>query len=126
AIVIASDTTLGGIEKWSNIYTSNCRIEGKISNNDSVMAYAPTEKQFADVYTIEKIETKAGWSPAQASEDWMTGYPFELEDFITAVVEKRQPESDLDLAIWTTKAMYAAYLSAQEGKRVAIPRGYTI
>nr|MDO8112464.1 Gfo/Idh/MocA family oxidoreductase [Candidatus Sigynarchaeota archaeon] len=126
AIVIASDTTLGGIENWINIYTSNCRVEGKISNNDSVMAYAPTDKEFANEYTIEKTETKCGWTPAQASEDWMTGYPFELEDFVTAVVDKRQPDSNLDLAIWTTKAMYAAYLSAQEGKRVTIPKGYKV
>jgi len=126
ATVIASDTTLGGIENWINIYASNCRIEGKISNNDSVMAYAPTDKEFADEYTIEKTETKCGWTPAQPSEDWMTGYPFELEDFVNAVVNKRQPESNLDLAIWSTKTMYAAYLSAQEGKRIFIPKEYEI
>ena len=126
ATVIASDVTLGGIENWLNVYASNCRIEGKISNNDSVMAYAPTEKQFANEYTIEKTETKAGWSHAQPDEDWMTGYPFEMEDFIGAYLEKRLPESDLNLAIQTTKVMYAAYLSAEQGIRVSIPKGYTL
>lgn len=126
ATVIASDVTLGGIENWLNIYASNCRIEGKISNNDSVMAYAPTEKQFENEYTIEKTETKAGWSHAQPDEDWMTGYPFEIQDFIESVMEDRDPVSNLDLAIWCTKVMYAAYLSAETGQKIEIPMGYEL
>ncbi len=126
AVVIASDVTLGGIENWLNIYGSTTRIETKISNNNAVMAYAPTEKQFKDAYTIEKTETKAGWSHAQPDEDWMTGYPAEAEDFVYSVLEKREPLSNLDLAIWTTKVMYAAYLSAESGQRITIPKGYNL
>lgn len=122
AVVIASDVTLGGIENFLNVYASNCRIEGKISNNNSVMAYAPTEKQFENAYTIEKTETKAGWSNAQPDEDWMTGYPFEIQDFIEAVAYDKEPVSNLDLAIWCTKVMYAAYVSAEKGIRVEIPK----
>jgi hypothetical protein len=90
------------------------------------MAYAPTEQEFANEYTIEKTETKAGWSAAQPDEDWMTGYPFEALDFVTAAIEHHQPESSLQLAIWTTKVMYAAYLSAEEGSRVTIPREFDL
>lgn len=126
ATVIASDVTLGGIENWINVYASNCRVECKISNNNSVMAYAPTTKQFEHEYTIEKTETKAGWSHAQPDEDWMTGYPFEMADFVTAVLENRQPVSNHELAIWCAKTMYAAYLSAESGRRVEIPAGYQV
>ncbi len=126
ATCIASDVTLGGIENWLNVYASNCRIEGRISDNNTVMAYAPTEKQFASEYTIEKTETKAGWSRAQPNEDWMTGYPFEMEDFCSAVLEKRAPLSDLELAIWSTKVFYSAYLSAESGRRVDIPKKYSL
>lgn len=125
AVVIASDVTLGGIENWLNIYASNTRIETKISNNNSVMAYAPTENQFKDAYTIEKTETKAGWNYAQPSEDWMTGYPFEVRDFIHSVITKSEPLSNLELAIDTTKVIYAAYLSAESGKRIEIPKNFT-
>ena len=126
AICIASDVTLGGIENWLNVYASNCRIEGKISNNNSVMAYAPTPKEFEEEYTIEKTETKCGWTQAQPDEDWMTGYPFEMADFFKAVIEGKKPESDLELAIWSTKVFYSAYLSAETGKRIEIPKGYII
>ncbi|MCP4760791.1 MAG: Gfo/Idh/MocA family oxidoreductase [archaeon] len=124
ATVIASDVTLGGIENWINIYASNCRIEGKISNNDTLMAYAPTETEFKEAYTIEKTETKVGWTNAQPDEDWMTGYPFEIQDFMESILEKKQPVSNLNLAIWCTKTMYAAYLSAEIGKRIEIPKNF--
>ena len=126
AIVIGSDITLGGIENWVNIYASNTRIECNLSKNSTVMAYAPSEKQFDNAYTIEKTETKAGWSYAQPDEEWMLGYPFEIEDFVNSVLEKTKPEADLDLAIWTTKVMYAAYLSAESGQRILIPKEYLL
>ncbi|MHA1750335.1 MAG: Gfo/Idh/MocA family protein [Promethearchaeota archaeon] len=126
AVCVASDVTLGGIENWLNVYASNCRIECKISNNNSVMAYAPSEIQFKDEYTIEKTETKCGWSCAQPDEDWMTGYPFEMSDFIDSVLSKREPVSNLDLAIWSTKVFYCAYLAAESGRRIEIPKGFNL
>ncbi len=125
AVISANDVTLGGIDNWLNIYASNARIECRISQNDSVKAYAPTEREFAPSMTVEKIETTAGWSPAQPDEDWMTGYPFEMQDFLESVIAKRQPLSGLDLAIWCAKTMYCAYLSARTGRRIDIPAGYS-
>ncbi len=126
SVIFGSDVTLGGIENWMNIHASNVRIECKISNNNSVMAYAPTEAQFKNEYTIEKIETKAGWSHAQPDEEWMTGYPFEMQDFMECLLNDREPQSNLELAIWTTKAMYSAYLSAETGQRIEIPKGFSL
>jgi len=124
AVCLGSDVTLGGIENWLNIYASTCRIETRISNNNTVMAYAPTPKQFENVYTIEKTETKCGWNYSQPDEDWMTGYPFEMQDFFECILSKnfKKPISDLELAIWGVKTMYAAYLSAEKGIRIKIPK----
>lgn len=126
AVVIGSDITLGGIENWFYIYGSNTRIECNLSKHTGVMAYAPSEKQFENAYTIEKTETKAGWSYAQPDEEWSLGYPFEIRDFINCVLEKKSPESNMDLAIWTTKVMYAAYLSAETGQRINIPKAFVV
>jgi len=126
AVIFGSDITLGGVDNWLNIYASSTRIECKLSNNNTVMGYAPTNKQFEDEYTIEKIETKAGWSSAQPNEDFMFGYPLEMKDFIQSVLEQKQPESDLRLAIWATKVMYAAYLSAESGQKIEIPSGFNL
>lgn len=124
AVVFGSDVVLGGIENWINIYASNTRIECKISNNNALMAYAPTEEQFKNAYTIEKTESKTGWSYAQPDEEWMAGYSYEMQDFMHCILNDKDPTSNLDLAIWTIKTMYSAYLSAEIGKKVDIPKKF--
>jgi hypothetical protein len=47
----------------------------------------------------------------------------ELRNFINCVREKRTPESDLELALDVTLAIYAGYVSAEEmGREVEVPR----
>jgi len=52
----------------------------------------------------------------------MRGYPQEMEDFVDAVREDREPLSGLPLARETVEVIYAAYVSAEEGRRVELPR----
>ncbi len=73
---------------------------------------------FGSEYITEKVETKAGWQFPSPDEDWMRGYPQELEDFINAILENRSPISGSDLAYETVEVIYAAYLSAETGKRI--------
>ena len=48
------------------------------------------------------------------------GYTNEMQDFMESVACHRQPRSGLALASDTVKVVYAAYLSAQQGKRVQL------
>jgi predicted dehydrogenase len=89
-----------------------------INPNDAVQAYAPDPAVFGAEYITEKIETKAGWTFPQPDEDWMTGYPAELQDFVESVALGREPLSDGPLARDVLAVVYAAYLSAAEGRRV--------
>ena len=52
----------------------------------------------------------------------MRGYPQELEDFVEAVLFDREPISGIDLARDVVEAIYAAYASAEEGKRIPLKR----
>ena len=70
----------------------------------------------------EKLETKAGWNFASPDEDWVRGYPQELEDFVDCLRTGREPVSGLDLACQTVEAIYAAYLSAEKGGRVELKK----
>ncbi len=83
----------------------------------------PLPQIFGDEYIAEKLETKAGWNFASPDEDWVRGYPQELEDFVESLLSGREPMSGLDLAQETVKAIYAAYLSAEKGMRVEIDYG---
>jgi predicted dehydrogenase len=72
---------------------------------------------------MEKLSSNEGWIPASADEGWSLGYARELKNFIECVREKRTPESDLDLALDVTLAIYAGYVSADErGREVEVPR----
>jgi predicted dehydrogenase len=117
-VVFASDGILGGVRKWLQAYLSNAVIFANINPNNALQVYAPDPEIFGDEYINEKLSTKAGWNYPSPDEDWMGGYPQELEDFIDCILQRREPVSGLDLAEDTVKVIYSAYLSAEKGRRI--------
>ena len=122
AVVSASDGVLGGVRNTMTVYLSNAVVQVNINPSDTVFAYAPDPRIFGDEYIAEKLETKAGWNFASPDEDWVRGYPQELADFADCLITGRNPVSGLDLAVETVKAIYAAYLSAEQGQRVELDK----
>ncbi len=122
ATVISTDVSLGGVKNLLTAYLSNGVLQANINPNTSVVAYAPDGAVWGDEYITEKVETKAGWQFPSPDEDWMRGYPQEMEDFVDAVREGREPLSGALLAHETVEVIYAAYVSAEEGRRVDLKR----
>jgi predicted dehydrogenase len=120
AQVSAADVVLGGIRNQLQIYAAKSVILCNMNPNDAVQAYAPDPTVFGAEYITEKIETKAGWTFPQPDEDWMTGYPAELQDFMECVAFGREPLSGSALARDVLAVTYAAYLSAAEGRRIEL------
>ena len=120
AQISASDAVLGGIRNQLAVYGAKAVVFCNINPNDTVRAYAPDPAVFAGEYITEKIETKAGWTSPQPDEDWMTGYPQEMQDFVESVALGREPLSSGALARDVIAVIYAAYLSAAEGRRVSL------
>jgi predicted dehydrogenase len=118
AEVKAADTTLGGVHNYLEAYLSNARLRANINPTDACVAYAPAPDIFGEEYIVEKIETKGGWTQPSPDEDWNQGYPQEIADFVSAVSEDRQPVSGARLARDVSIVLYAAYVSAEEGRRV--------
>jgi predicted dehydrogenase len=50
------------------------------------------------------------------------GYPQEIQDFVDAIREDREPLAGIELAVECTEVIYAASLSAAEGRRVELKR----
>lgn len=117
-LILSNDTTLGGIVNTLDLYTTNSVIRCNMASNDSVKAYAPATEVFGDEYISEKIQTKAGWTFPSPDEDWMRGYPQEMQDFVESVYYDRDPVSDGELGRQVVQAIYAAYLSAEQGRRI--------
>ena len=122
ATVHANDITLGGVRNTVTAYLTNAVIQANINPNNAVTAYTPDGAVWGDEYITEKVETKAGWQFPSPEEDWMRGYPQELEDFVDAIRERREPLSGAELARDVVEVIYAGYLSAATGRRVELAR----
>jgi len=121
ATLLTSDIVLGGIHNWLEICANNHRTICNINPNTAMQTYNPREELFADIYTVEKIGTKQGWTSMSPDEDWMTGYPQEIEAFYRTIAYGEEPESDSLLAADSISTIYSAYLSAQrEGAAVKV------
>ncbi|MCD8163433.1 MAG: hypothetical protein LUE09_08375 [Synergistaceae bacterium] len=71
-----------------------------------------------DCYLAELLPSKLGWQKAFISEQIQRGYIGEMQDFVECAAFGREPLSGFELANETAKVFYAAYLSADEGRRV--------
>lgn len=120
ATVFASDIILGGIHNWLEVAANNHRTVCNINPNTAMQAYNPLESNFKDIYTVEKIETRQGWTNIPPDEDWFTGYPQEIEAFYRAAAYGDAVESDSLLGADTISTIYSAYVSV-ERKGAEVP-----
>ena len=122
ADVFASEIVMGGVHNWLEIFANNHRARCNLSPNNAMELYNPREEQLTDVYLVEKIGTKQGWSTPAPDESLMFGYPQEIQDFMEAVATGREPKSGMLAASDSVGVLYAAYLSAErKGAEVEVP-----
>ena len=120
ATVFASDIVLGGIHNWLDVCANNHRTLCNINPNTGMQVYNPLDANFKDIYTVEKIGTKQGWTAMPPDEDWSTGYPQEIEAFYRCFALDETPESDSLLGADTISTIYSAYVSAEQ-QGAAVP-----
>ena len=118
--VFAGDMILGGVRNLVETYTTGGILNANICPNTGMMSYLTDESKLADVYITEKVDRKTGWQYICLEEEWTRGYNQEIQDFMECVAHGREPLANLDLAFETIKATYAAYWSAEEGKRIKL------
>jgi predicted dehydrogenase len=120
ATVFSGDMMMGGVRNLVETYTSGGSLFANITPNNHLMSYMTDEEKLASVYITEKVDRKTGWQYVCLEEEWTRGYLQEIQDFMECAAFGRQPLSGLDLAYETVKANYAAYWSAEEGKRIKL------
>jgi len=114
ADIVASDILLGGIHNWLEVAANNHRTICNINPNTTMQTYNPVDENFKDIYVVEKIGTKQGWSTPSPDEDWFTGYPQEIEAFYRTIAYGEPVESDSRLAAGCISTIYSAYVSAEK------------
>lgn len=123
ALINGSDVLLGGLKNTLEILTSNGRIQCDMTHSGLMKAFTPDPAVWDDTYIMEKVDHKAGWTFPSVDEHWMLGYRQEMRDFVAAVAYDRQPLSTGELGRAVVEVVYAAYQSAEEGRRVELKAG---
>ena len=119
-LVTVTDAGLGGLQAKIAVYMTNAVMHANMTQNTAVQAHAPDPDIFGQEYFTEKIETRAGWTFPSPDEGWFRGYPQEMQDFVETIATGRDPLAGIDLAADCIEVIYAAYLSAAEGRRVVL------
>jgi predicted dehydrogenase len=119
-VATGSDNVLGGMESRLELYASNCHVKCNLSPSDGVRAYSPDAEVFGDTYLQEKLDTGAGWSTPMLDEDWTSGQLPMCQAFADDIAAGPPPSSDGALGRDVVDVIYAAYVSAREGRRVSL------
>lgn len=115
ADIFASELVLGGVQNSLEIVCNNHRTRCNLNPIDALETFNASEERFKDVYVVEKIGTKQGWSHPAPDESWQHGYPQEFQDFMESIWQEREPLSGIALARDTTAVLYSSYVSAELG-----------
>jgi predicted dehydrogenase len=122
ADVFATELVLGGVHNWLEVFANNHRTTCRLNPVNLLDTYNPEAAQLRDVYVVEKIGTKEGWSHPAADEEWQQGFYAEMQDFVECAVSARRPQSDAQIARDTVATLYAGYVSAERaGAEVPVP-----
>jgi len=115
ADVFATELVLGGVHNYLEVFANNHRTTCRLNPVNLLDTYNPEAAQFRDVYVVEKIGTKEGWSHPAADEEWQQGFYGEIQDFLECCVAGRRPQSGALAAHDTVATLYAGYVSAERG-----------
>ena len=122
ADVFATELVLGGVHNWLEVFANNHRTTCRLNPVNLLDTYNPEAAQFRDIYVVEKIGTKEGWTHPAADEEWQQGFYGEMQDFLECCASGRRPQSGALVARDTVATLYAGYVSAErKGAEVAVP-----
>jgi predicted dehydrogenase len=122
ADIVTSELVLGGVKNFLEVCATGHRSICNINPNTAMQTFVPEGSLFNDIYTVEKISTKEGWTLTSPDENWFHGYQHEVEEFYSNILNGQSPESGSLLAADTIAVVYAAYLSAERmGAEVSVP-----
>ena len=98
ADIFSSELVMGGVYNWMEVFCNNHRTRCNLNPTNALETFNPREDIFKDIYVVEKISTKQGWSFPAPDEGWQHGYPQEFQDFMESIYHDREPLSGIELA----------------------------
>lgn len=120
AIVIATDVCLGGSKNYVELYCNDANINCNLTMNDLMTTYFLDEDGLDNIYLSEMLPSKTGWNKPFIADEIIRGYTDQMQDFMEAIYYDREPKSGFKLAYDTIKVTYAAYKSAEVGRKLSL------
>ena len=113
-------------ESWSKLGGMDDRAElhgtGGVAYADLLRGNAiETYSESGYGYAVEKAGNTKGWSFTMYEELWNYGFPQELEHFVQCVRDDLPPAETGHDGRAVMEAMFAAYASAGQGRRIELP-----
>lgn len=118
ATVIATDTLLGGSRNYVELYCNDAALNCTLTLNNLMESYFLDEDGMENVSLSEMLPSRIGWNKPFVADDIIRGYADEMQDFAECVAMDKPAQAGYRLAYDTIKVIYAAYLSAEEGRRI--------
>lgn len=122
AITLCSDGVLGGSRYFINVYGHDMSLVCNLGPANILNTYFMDENGIEDMNISEMLPQKTGWNQAFVSDEIIRGYAGEMRSFMEALAFDKRPDTDFELAYQAMKVIYAAYRSAEEGKRIDLTR----
>jgi len=117
AVAEESWTKLGGMDDRAEIHGSEGVAYADILQGNSIVTYSTK----GIGYAVEKSGNTVGWSFTMYEESWNYGFPQEFEHFVDCVQNNKTPLVTGEDGRAVLEAIFAAYASAGQGKKVHLP-----
>jgi myo-inositol 2-dehydrogenase / D-chiro-inositol 1-dehydrogenase len=107
----------GGMDDRAEVYGSEGVAYADLLRGNSIHAYS--KKGYG--YAVEKAGATQGWTFPIYEEAWNYGFPQEMAHFVSCVRDGREPLCTGADGKAVLEAIFAAYASAGEGRRIDLP-----
>ena len=118
--VVGTDAVIGGSDNTVMVACNDLKFKMQITQNDLLKTYCCNDEGLDDVYWGELNPPKTGWNNVFISDEVIRGYTGEMKSFLEAIEFGKKPETNFDLAYNIIRVVYAAYQSAEEGRRIEL------
>jgi predicted dehydrogenase len=107
----------GGMDDRAEVYGSGGVAYADLLRGNSIHTYS----QSGYGYAVEKAGSTKGWSFTIYEEAWNYGFHAEMRHFVDCVRDDRKPLCTGEDGRAVLEAVFAAYASAAEGRRIDLP-----
>ena len=115
--VIGTDAVVGGSANQVIVACNDMKFEMNLTQNNLLKTFCSDADGLDNVYWGELNPNKIGWNNVFVSDEVIRGYTGEMKSFLESMAYGTKTETPFELAYDIIRVVYAAFQSAEEGRR---------